>query len=145
MKHFALTMMTAVLLLPGTAHAYLEPEDVLFGDIGSSDDDGLHGAASSAPSSRARSSASSEEGLHGAAPEQPGLTPREERILQRVENRQTSSAPTYQAPQNEVLHSGAPAMSHTGPETAIALALLAVTVLATLVFARTGRIDFSQK
>lgn len=143
MKHLAYTFCLAVLLLPGTVHAYVEPEDVLFGnDVGT--DDGLHGAASSQPSSKAASSASSED-LHGAAPDGGEfLTPREERILQRIENRQASSAPTYQAPSDETLHSGAP-LAHTGPETAIALALLGIATVATVTFARSGRIDFIQK
>lgn len=142
MKHFLLTVMAAVLFLPGTVHAYVEPEDVLFGNE-VAPDDGLHGAASSQRSSRATSSAVSSEDLHGAAPDEGYLTPREERILQRVENRQTT--PTYQAPSDDTLHSGAPAMSHTGPETMIALTLLAIAMVATVVFARSGRIDFTQK
>jgi len=143
MKHILRTAALAVLLLPGTVHAYVEPEDVLFGnDV--IVDDGLHGAASSQRSSRAASSASSEE-LHSAAPtDGEFLTPREERILERIENRQTTSAPTYQAPSDDTLHSGAP-LAHTGPETMIALALLAVAMVATVLFARGGRIDFMQK
>ncbi len=137
MKHFALTVLAAVLFLPGTVHAYVEPEDVLFGKDDVIIDDGLHGAASSAPSSKASSSVSSV----ATEPDSTFLTPREERILQRIENRQT----TYQAPTGETLHSGAPAMSHTGPETAIALALLGIATVATVAFARSGRIDLAQK
>lgn len=139
MKHILRTAALAVLLLPGTVHAYVEPEDVLFGNDDVIIDDGLHGAASSAPSSRASSSVSSV----ATEPDGTFLTPREERILQRVENRQTT--PTYQAPSDDTLHSGAPAMSHTGPETMIALTLLAIAMVATVVFARSGRIDFTQK
>lgn len=140
MKHILRTAALAVLLLPGTVHAYVEPEDVLFGNDDVIVDDGLHGAASSAPSSKASSSASSV----ATEPDGTFLTPREERILQRVENRQTGSTPTYQAPSDDTLHSGAP-LAHTGPETVIAIALLAVAVVTTLVFARSGRIDFTQK
>lgn len=144
MKHILRTAALAVLLLPGTVHAYVEPEDVLFGNEVAPDDE-LHGAASSQRSSRAVSSASSEDDLHGAAPDEGEyLTPREERILQRIENRQYSSVPTYQAPSDDTLHSGAP-LAHTGPETAIALALLGIATVATVTFARAGRIDFTQK
>lgn len=139
MKHILRTAALAVLLLPGTVHAYVEPEDVLFGnDV--IVDDGLHGAASSAPSSRASSSVSSV----ATEPDGTFLTPREERILERIENRQTTSGPTYQVPSDDTLHSGAP-LAHTGPETMIALALLAVAMVATVLFARGGRIDFMQK
>lgn len=139
MKHFLYPLYLAVLLLPGTVHAYVEPEDVLFGKDDVIIDDGLHGAASSAPSSKASSSVSSV----ATEPDGTFLTPREERILQRIENRQDT--PTYQAPSDGTLHSGAPAMSHTGPETMIALTLLAIAMVATVLFARSGRIDFTQK
>ncbi len=138
MKHFTLTVLAAVLFLPGTVHAYVEPEDVLFGKDDVIIDDGLHGAASSAPSSKASSSVSSV----ATEPDGTFLTPREERILQRIENRQDT--PTYQAPSDGTLHSGAP-LAHTGPETMIALALLAIAMVATVLFARSGRIDFTQK
>ncbi len=145
MKHFLLTVSLAVLFLPGTVRAYVEPEDVLFGNEDVAADEGLHGAASSQRSSRAVSSAVSSEDLHGAAPGEESLTQREERILQRVESRRTSSAPMYEGPSGDTLHSGAPAMSHTGPETTIALALLGIATVATFLFARSGRIDVMQK
>jgi len=139
MKHFLLTGLTAVLLLPGTAYAYVEPEDVLFGN-GDILDDG-------SSSSRSSAAVSSDDGLHGAAPDETVLTPREERILDRVGRlQQSSSAPSYYPPasQDETLHSGAP-LAHTGPETVIALSLLAVAMGATLLMARNGRIDIAQK
>lgn len=144
MKHILSTLALSVLLLPGTVHAYVEPEDVLFGNEDTiSTDDTLHGAASSAPSSRAASSAVSSEETHPAAPDT-GLTPEEQRILRRIENRNNAPAPADTTGQAEVLHSGAP-LAHSGPETGIAVALLAVAIATTVRFARAGRIDVMQK
>lgn len=143
MKHILSTLALSVLLLPGTVHAYVEPEDVLFGNGDTiSTDDPLHGAASSAPSSKAASSASVSEEVHSAAPES-GLTPEEQRILRRIENRQNNPMPTN-TDSAEVLHSGAP-LAHSGPETTIAIVLLVIAVAATVRFARAGRIDFQGK
>jgi len=129
MKHILLTGLLAVLLIPGTANAYVEPEDVLY----QNENDTVIGTSSSS----SKASVSSDDGLHGAAPEPSGLTPREERILERIGQNQSAVYQPGQQPQEEVLHSGAP-LAHTGPETVFALALLAVAVGTTPVFPPPG-------
>lgn len=139
MKHFFLSGLIAVLLIPGTALAYLEPEDVLFQNGNAAEVD-----TSSSSSSKAAASVSSDDGLHGAAPEESGLTPREERILERVGRLQEANGTVSQPSGEEVLHSGAP-LAHSGPESVFALAVLVIAIGTTLYFARTGRIDFTEK
>lgn len=138
MNRFALSLALSVLLVPGTALAYVEPEDVLY-----QDDNSVTVGESSSSSSKAAASVSSDDGLHGAAPEESGLTPREERILQRIGNRLDSSA-AYVPQQEEALHSGAP-LAHTGPESVIALAVVLVAMGVTLFMAKTGRIGSAGK
>ncbi len=156
MKHFLSSVILAVLLLPGTAHAYVEPEDVLFGnDDVLSEEEEMHNAASAKSSMprRTGTAVSSKETLRPAAPDQnSGLSPSEQSLLDRL-NRQAEEAPPVYVPQNftpgqaqeETLHSGAPAMSHTGPETAIALTILVLTIGGTVFAARSGYIDLPKK
>ncbi len=143
-----LTLLTAFLLLPTTGHAYLTPEDVLYGNTGTVDaPPNARGARAaraaqeaeydarreqddvdSAPAEEPEEESMEEpdEVLHGAPPaeEESALTPEEMRVLERMRD---NDSVILSAPGTEVLHGGAP-LADTGPETIIAMLLGACAI-----------------